>query len=225
MMLAAAAAATQGFATGAPPPAECVAAAAPPTSVAGGAIGCHTGYYHLLSPEARQRLVEAEPAFETAALLQSAAAASWSFSSFAGNGAYPTSGYPADLRLHESESAAVAALNYREASSFYANRGEDESTTTSSPTSIGYSPMILEPPSTSLMVARKKTKKPFTIENIIAPDEGPQDQDRGSPKGRIHVTEEKKLMLSMPRPIYATAGFAMQPSLSDHHRPSYGAAT
>lgn len=87
MMLAAAAAASQGF-PGAP---ECAGAAtAPPTSMAGGALTCPS--YYLLSPEARQRLVEGaagEPptaagAFETAALLQSAA--SWGFSSFGGHG-------------------------------------------------------------------------------------------------------------------------------------------
>ena len=255
MMLAAAAAASTGF-PGGP---DCAAAAAPPTSV-GNALTCPS-YYHLLSPEARQRLVEGaagEPppvsagAFETAAILQSAA--SWSFSSF-GSGHYlsPTGATPpsfqasgaptaADLRLHESE-AAVAALNFREASSYYARerlsaeRLEDESTTAA--TGLGYPLMMEAPPiartattmassvgSTAGLVAKqmKKTKKPFTIENIIAPDDHQDDNPSG--KRITDMAEEKKVVLSMPRPIYA-AGFAMQPSLTDsaHQRPSYGTAT
>lgn len=241
MMLAAAAAASQAFPGAGPDCTAATAAAQPPTSV-GSALSCPS--YYLLSPEARQRLVEGQAAgdsFETAALLQSAA--SWGFSaagfgSAGGNYLGGAAAYPTDVRLHESE-AAVAALNFREASSYYARerlsaeRLEDESTGTA--TGLGYpSSLVLEaPPTSSAQLTGqqhvgssrpigKKAKKPFTIENIIAPDDHQEELSIGK---RIEP-EEKKIVLSMPRPIYA-AGFAMQPSLGDsaHQRPSYGAAT
>jgi forkhead box protein len=208
MMLAAAAAASQAL-------------PAPPAPV-GAALGCPS--YYLLSPEARQRLAEGAAA-EPPPLLQGAASWSFTASSFgaAGAGTAGPPGYPG-----ESE-AAVAALNFREASSYYAReRLEEEAPSTGPGYGMG---LVLEAPplaasaasGTAGLLARqiaKRAKKPFTIENIIAPDERQEErQEEGA-------REEKRLVLSMPRPIYA-AGFAVQPSLGDgaHQRPSYGAAT
>ncbi|XP_011506519.1 PREDICTED: forkhead box protein B1-like [Ceratosolen solmsi marchali] len=201
MMLAAAAAASQAL-------------PAPPAPV-GSALGCPS--YYLLSPEARQRLADgatAEPP-----LLQGAA--SWSFSSSFGAAG---GGYPG-----ESE-AAVAALNFREASSYYARERLEEEPPATGPGGYGMGLVLEAPPvaasaasGTAGLLARqiaKRAKKPFTIENIIAPDERQDERQEESAR------EEKRLVLSMPRPIYA-AGFAVQPSLGDgaHQRPSYGAAT
>ncbi|XP_014231686.1 forkhead box protein E3-like [Trichogramma pretiosum] len=237
MMLAAAAAASTSFST---------------------SPDCASNYYHLLNPEARQRLVEAEQPMETAALLQNAAAAAaaWNFSSFgAATGAYLSSG---GSPYSSSSETAVAALNYRDSGAFYARErlgsSEDEANQSLPP---GY-PLVLEAPTaaTTTMIShqacstagllakqiRKRTKKPFTIENIIAPDDVQQQQEdhqhhvthshqhqHHSSANKRHDIEEKKIqLLSMPRPIYASAaGFGLQAGLSDgvHQRPNYGTAT
>lgn len=72
----------------------------------------------------------------------------------------------------------------------------------------------------------KKTKKPFTIENIIAPDE-----ESGNPRNLEHrellraptAAKTTAAILQMPRPMYA--GYPLPITGSGIHRPPYGAAT
>ncbi|XP_020280683.1 forkhead box protein B1 [Pseudomyrmex gracilis] len=73
----------------------------------------------------------------------------------------------------------------------------------------------------------KRVKKPFTIENIIAPDDnnesggdGPGDEEA------LRLSDEsvaKKSSLLVPRPLYA--GYTMSIATTGVQRPSYGTAT
>lgn len=82
----------------------------------------------------------------------------------------------------------------------------------------------------------KRVKKPFTIENIIAPDDNNEGSgDGGSGVGigigtgdeeTSRLTDEpiaKKSSLLMPRPLYA--GYSMSIATTGVQRPSYGTAT
>lgn len=70
--------------------------------------------------------------------------------------------------------------------------------------------------------AGKKAKKPFTIENIIAPDE--EDCARGVDHCEIgRVGGKTAALLQMPRPMYA--GYSLPITGTGIHRPPYGAAT
>ncbi|KMQ93270.1 fork head domain-containing protein fd4 [Lasius niger] len=84
----------------------------------------------------------------------------------------------------------------------------------------------------------KRVKKPFTIENIIAPDdnnEGSGDGGNGVGVNTIGVGDEeiasrlsdesiaKKSSLLVPRPLYA--GYTMSIATTGVQRPSYGTAT
>ncbi|XP_024867090.1 uncharacterized protein LOC112451607 [Temnothorax curvispinosus] len=86
----------------------------------------------------------------------------------------------------------------------------------------------------------KRVKKPFTIENIIAPDNNEGSADGGSGGGGVGVgvgvgtgdeetsrlTDEpiaKKSSLLVPRPLYA--GYSMSIATTGVQRPSYGTAT
>ncbi|XP_043280014.1 uncharacterized protein [Venturia canescens] len=72
----------------------------------------------------------------------------------------------------------------------------------------------------------KRTKKPFTIENIIAPDE-----ETANPRNLEHrqllraptAAKTTAAILQMPRPMYA--GYPLPITGSGIHRPPYGAAT
>ncbi|XP_047361505.1 defective pharyngeal development protein 4-like [Vespa velutina] len=66
----------------------------------------------------------------------------------------------------------------------------------------------------------KKTKKPFTIENIIAPDEN----ELIEPKTVSLESTTKKSPLLAPRPLYA-AGYPLPVASSAIQRHSYGTAT
>ncbi|XP_011870557.1 PREDICTED: uncharacterized protein LOC105563529 [Vollenhovia emeryi] len=82
----------------------------------------------------------------------------------------------------------------------------------------------------------KRVKKPFTIENIIAPDDNEGSGDGGSGGVGVGVgtgdeetsrlTDEpiaKKSSLLVPRPLYA--GYSMSIATTGVQRPSYGTAT
>ncbi|XP_014470954.1 PREDICTED: forkhead box protein E1-like [Dinoponera quadriceps] len=68
-----------------------------------------------------------------------------------------------------------------------------------------------------VLTAEKRVKKPFTIENIIAPDDKLGENEAAA---RL-ADESKKSSLLAPRPLYA--GYSM--SVAGVQRPSYGAAT
>ncbi|KAI4486582.1 hypothetical protein M0804_005952 [Polistes exclamans] len=67
----------------------------------------------------------------------------------------------------------------------------------------------------------KKTKKPFTIENIIAPDENELTEPKSV--SSLDSTTKKSPLLA-PRPLYA-AGYPLPVATSAIQRHSYGAAT
>ena len=251
MMLAAAAAASSSF-SGPPPPAECPA----PAPVPG--LPCPAGYY-LLPPEARQRLAEGAaeppPPFEAAALLQGA---SWGFGGFGGGAAGSYLGAPSISTAQLATTPTVCVgfasgggahappdIGYRESQGYYSSTEDDTGThsptmttqtttsssggssSTSRSTNLGYQHAL------ALSSSGKRAKKPFTIENIIAPDEREDGHvhghghSHGHGRSRNHENvrlEEKKLTLTMPRAIYAS-GFAIQPNDPAHQRPNYGTAT
>ncbi|KAG5309330.1 FD4 protein, partial [Acromyrmex insinuator] len=65
----------------------------------------------------------------------------------------------------------------------------------------------------------KRVKKPFTIENIIAPD----DNNEGTSRLTEVESIAKKSSLLVPRPLYA--GYSMSIATTGVQRPSYGTAT
>ena len=69
----------------------------------------------------------------------------------------------------------------------------------------------------------KKTKKPFTIENIIAPDDEMSALGTVEHCHRATSVGKMSAILQMPRPMYA--GYALPITGSAIHRPPYGAAT
>ncbi|XP_014204410.1 forkhead box protein B1-like [Copidosoma floridanum] len=239
MMLAAAAVASQGAPT---------AATLAPTTTSTAAttaatLGCPS--YYLLSPEARQRLVEGatgEPApFETTALLQTAA--SWTFSAFGGTGSTGATGYLGATAGQPSYPGGGGADPYYAAREDYPLMLEaptiPSTAISSSQAGLGLGGKHYHhhhPHHQLHQQIGKKAKKPFTIENIIAPDDHQRHHHHhhhgqpGEVGKRLVVEEEeelgKKIVLSMPRPIYAAPGFGLQPGVDAAlQRPSYGAAT
>ncbi|KAJ8681321.1 hypothetical protein QAD02_017108 [Eretmocerus hayati] len=143
---------------------------------------------------------------------------------------YPGSGAAPELRYHEGGEAAIAAAAHAE---YYAraeacsrlDEPEAAGATALCYARTGHSPGNSAPRACTQI--GKRAKKPFTIENIIAPDE---QQHEAGKRPTSESPEEKKTVggLSVPRPVYPSTGFALQPTLADaaaHHRPSYGAAT
>ena len=68
----------------------------------------------------------------------------------------------------------------------------------------------------------KRTKKPFTIENIIAPDE----EEKASRESFEVVERKTTTLLSMPKPLYA-AGYPLPGVVTSNaiQRPPYGTTT
>ncbi|XP_012220102.1 uncharacterized protein [Linepithema humile] len=100
-------------------------------------------------------------------------------------------------------------------------------------------PSAREDPSATVVLTantEKRVKKPFTIENIIAPDDNEGGGDGGGGGGGIctsagdeeasRLSDEtiaKKSPLLVPRPLYA--GYSMSIATTGVQRPSYGTAT
>ncbi|KAG7210280.1 hypothetical protein KM043_011824 [Ampulex compressa] len=199
--------------------------------------------YYLLSPEVRQRLAGAEGSNEIlrtyeAALLHSG---SWSFSGFpvapyVSQLSYlqqPRQGLPCEPAVARepdfSSREPTYELPYRD------KLLEEEAPSSSSTSTTGIYAAIGSPPdspnssrtyarlarnehgsvgqTTSLSKA-KRAKKPFTIENIIAPDD---DEDKRADGAA------RKTALLVPRPLYA--GYSLPVGAANVQRPSYGAAT
>lgn len=103
--------------------------------------------------------------------------------------------------------------------------------------------LVLTATNTALPGTEKRVKKPFTIENIIAPDDnlhegsGGENGSAGSGGGSVgagagdetaaaRLSDEshaKKSSLLAPRPLYA--GYSMSVATAGVPRPSYGTAT
>ncbi|XP_012054667.1 PREDICTED: uncharacterized protein LOC105617723 [Atta cephalotes] len=174
---------------------------------------------------------------------------------FTGENTYEISGYNRDKLAEEEPLSSSSSSSSSSRINLYRNTAL---TTTSSPPTSPTSPNSLTSkssyrhlsPISSLAVevertqlpsnredqvilttnTEKRVKKPFTIENIIAPDdnnEGSGDGGSGGGGGASRLTEvesiAKKSSLLVPRPLYA--GYSMSITTTGIQRPSYGTAT
>ncbi|KYQ55536.1 Fork head domain-containing protein FD4 [Trachymyrmex zeteki] len=223
-----------------------------------------TAGYYLLSPEVRQRLAggatdgsnEILRTYEAAALLHSAA--SWNFSGFpAVSPSYAVSQLPYIQQTTASRQTIHPTREMRDERRLSSDRalengivatGRESETIFTVEVERTQLPSNREDQVVLTVNTEKRVKKPFTIENIIAPDdnnEGSGDGGSGGGGGSgnggggvgvgVGVGDEeasrltevepiaKKSSLLVPRPLYA--GYSMSIATTGVQRPSYGTAT